>query len=127
MGAAFKSAFFLPTNATEWTAPLEDPFNVETHPINTFFTGRKRSTDEHSNQRMESDVNDNKVNGFDTQLNENFERYEVQADIVDNGTEPNIDETNTFDYNKKPNDLGANNLATVRWTAYKGLAIWAER
>lgn len=125
MGVVFKSSFFLPTNATDFTQPFGDPFDVQSHPINTFFTGRKRSADEHSNQRMERDVNGNTVDGLD--LNEKFERHEVEVDIVDSGTEPSLDETNEFDYNEKPNDSGKTNLATMRWTVYKGLAIWAER
>lgn len=122
-GVVFKSSFFLPMNATDFTEPFEHPFDVETHPIDTFFNGRKRSADAHRYQRFERDINDNTVNGFDTDLNEKFERHEVQVDIVDSGTEPRSDETN-----EKPSDSGdETNLATVRWTAYKGLEIWAER
>lgn len=128
MGVVFKSSFFLPTNATDFIEPFADPFVAQTHPIDTFFNGRKRSADEHSNHRIERDVNDNTVNGFDTDLNEKFERHEVLADIVDSGTEPSPDETNEFDNDEKPSDSAeTTNLATVRWTAYKGLAVWAER
>lgn len=127
MGVVFKSSFFLPMNATDFTEPLGDPFDVESHPINTFFTGSKRSADEHSNRKMERDLNDNTVDGFDADLNEKFEIHDVQADIVDSGTEPSLDETNSFDYNEKPIDSGETNLATMRWTAYKGLSTWAEK
>lgn len=127
MGVVFKSSFFLPMNATDFTQHFGDPFDVETHPINTFFTGSKRSADEHDNQRMERNVNDNTVDAFDNDLNEKFERHEVQADIVDSGTESSSDEIHDFDYNEKSSDSGETNLATVRWTAYKGLSTWAEK
>lgn len=102
MGFVFKSGFILPMNSSDFWAILAEPFNLQTHPITNF---NKRSINE----------NDAIVNGFDSQQNEKFERYQVKAEIVESGTE----EDDNSDFGK--------NVASTRWLLYKGLSEIAER
>lgn len=96
-------------NSSDFWASSADPFDVHPHPITSF---NKRSIDE--NDALS-------VNGFDSQQNEKFERYEVKAEIVDSGTESNTDssEDDGSDLSEK--------IDSTRWLFYKGLAEIAER
>lgn len=107
MGWVFKSQFYLPMNATDFTSFFGDPFDVTPHPISTFFDGRKRS------------VRGSDKEGFDSEQNERYEKHEVDVDVVESDIESNANEENE--------NLEEPNLATVRWTVYKGLAALAEK
>lgn len=94
-------------NASDFWAIVSHPFSPTSHPITVF----ERSINEHDD--------DNTVKGFD---NEKFEKYYVEAEIVENGTEkvePDFDSATESDQ--------SNNLASMRWLVYKGLAEIAEK
>lgn len=104
MGFAFKSNFVLPMNASDFWAVFSDPFDATSHPITVF----QRSIDE-SNESM----------GFDNEQNEKYEKHHVKAEIVESGTESNLDNFDDSDQ--------TNGLASTRWIVYKGLAEIAEK
>lgn len=142
IGYVFKAEFFLPENASNYLNFLADPFDLTTRPL----TGRRRR----SNEKIEAptEVPTNAVDeykGYDKEQNEKFERHQVEAEIVESGTEPTDDGYGDYDQNQmsdeelwfqddhydKSSDPMAlkhpQNLATSRWTVYKGMAALAER
>lgn len=139
IGYVFKAEFFLPENASNFLNILADPFDLTPRPI----TGkrRRRSIGEID---VPTEVPSNGLDeyrGFDSDQNEQFEKHQVQAEIVESGTEPsdNYDDTITSDdevwfqgdqYNRANDPMALKhpqNLATSRWTIYKGMAALAER
>lgn len=122
MGFVFKSSFFLPMNASDFTSFFSDPFDATPHPINTFFNGKKRSIDKSTFYRHERDTK-NFVKSFDAEQNEHVEMHEVEANVIESGAESN-DMPN--DYNDENTDTETN-LSTMRWTVYKALAALAEK
>ncbi|XP_031621776.1 uncharacterized protein LOC116339848 [Contarinia nasturtii] len=105
MGFVFKSGFILPMNATDFWAVFSDPFDVSTHPITTF---NKRSIHEN--------IDDSASTGYDSEQHEQYERHQIEAEVVESGTESNsIDSSDDI-----------NNYASTRWLVYKGLAEIAE-
>lgn len=77
--------------------------------------------------------------GFDSEQNENFEKHQVEAEIIESGTETtnNVNDLSDEDlwfqdepFNRLEDPLrprAPQNLGTSRWTVYKGLAALAER
>lgn len=138
IGYVFKAEFFLPVNASNYLNIIADPFDVSTQPISGFFDRKKRMI-------KESELTENPNNavedfrGYDSEQNEKFEKHQIEAEVVESGTEAFEDknewqndnswfQNNVNDRYKNPLSLKApQNLATSRWTIYKGLAILAER
>lgn len=106
MGFVFKSGFVLPMNATDFWDVLRDPFDVTTHPITTF---DKRSIHDNSDSSV--------ATGYDNEQHEKYERHQIEAEVVESGTESNNVEYSDDD----------NNYASTRWLVYKGLAEIAEK
>lgn len=87
------------------------------------------------------------VVGFDAELNQKYEKYEVEPEVIEAQTdESDQDPDNTGDDENELSDAdywnredhsawqrdplrpkGPQNLATSRWVVYKGLALMAER
>lgn len=104
MGFVFKSGFVLPMNASDFWAVFSEPFSPTSHPITVF----ERSIDENDES-----------NGFDHEQREKYERHHVKAEIVESGTEQNV---NSFDESDQ-----SDTLSSTRWLVYKGLAEIAEK
>lgn len=143
IGYVFKAEFFLPENASNYLNFFADPFDLTTRPI----TGRKRrrrsieEIDAPTEVPMTNSVDE--YHGYDNEQNEKYERHQVEAEIVESGTEPSdddVDDNNQMsdeelwfqdDQYDKSNDPMAlkqpQNLATSRWTVYKGMAALADR
>lgn len=134
----FKAEFFLPENASNYINFFADPFDVTTRPI----TGRKRRrrSIEELEAPTEMPMNTmDEYHGYDNEQHEKYERHQVEAEIVESGTEPPDDDSEMSDeelwfqddlYDKSNDPLALKhpqNLATSRWTVYKGIAALAER
>lgn len=137
----FKAEFFLPENASNYLNILADPFDLTTRPI----TGRRRRRRSIEEIEAPTEKPKNAVDeyhGYDVEQNEKYERHQVEAEIVESGTEPSDDDDDNNqmsdeelwfqdDHYDKSNDPMAlkhpQNLATSRWTVYKGIAALAER
>lgn len=109
IGFAFKSSFILPMNASDFWAIVSQPFNPTSHPITVF-------------ERSINDHDDDELKGFDNEQNEQFEKHYVEAEIVENGTEKV-----ESDFDSVADSDQTNNLASMRWLVYKGLAEIAEK
>lgn len=134
IGYVFKAEFFLPENASNYLNILADPFDLTTRPI----TGkrRRRGIDDTDGP---TEVPSNDYNGYDIEQNEKFEKHQVNAEIIESGTEPSSNENELTDeelwfqddqYNRNIDPMALKhpqNLATSRWTIYKGMAALAER
>lgn len=139
----FKAEFFLPENASNYLNILGDPFDLTTRPL----TGRKRRRRSTEEIEKPTELPTNAVDeyhGYDSEQNEKFERHQVEAEVVESGTEPSDDNYNGDDsqmsdeevwfqddqYHKSNDPMALKhpqNLATSRWTVYKGMAALAER
>lgn len=134
IGYVFKADFYLPDNVTYLTNFIQDQFDVSPHPINTF-KRKRRAVDETAEQSQPlRDVQ----KGFDSNLNERYETYNVDAEVIESGTESDEKmEQNRIDaisgdagdfYEDDPMALKKpQNIKTSRWTLYKGMAFMAER
>lgn len=147
IGYVFKCEYFLPENASNYLNYLADPFDLTTRPISGFFDRKKRMIEEPKPTELPPKLDTVKsAVGFDADLNQKFEKYEVQPEVIESQT----DEEQAPDYNgndenemsdadywnrEEPNawqrdplrPKAPQNLATSRWTVYKGLAALAER
>lgn len=138
IGYVFKAEFFLPENASNFLNILADPFDVTTRPI----TGKRRRRRSIEEIDVPTEVPSNALDeyrGFDSVQNEKFEKHQVQAEMVESGTEPSDNDDDTSDdevwfqgdqYNRANDPMALKhpqNLATSRWTIYKGMAALAER
>lgn len=135
IGYVFKAEFFLPENASNYLNIAADPFDLTTRPI----TGRRRRFIEESKTTEVPENALEEYKGFDNEQNERYEKHQVDAEVVESGTEATNDvdeysdekswfEPEHFDRSKDPTALKRpQNLATTRWTIYKGMAAIAER
>lgn len=138
IGYVFKAEFFLPENASNFLNGLSDPFDPTTRPI----TGAKRRRSIGNSNELTTQVPANVLDeygGFDVEQNERYEKHQIEAEIVESGTETAADlddydeerswfEDDHFDKSNVPFALKApQNLKTTRWTIYKGMATIAER
>lgn len=132
IGYVFKAEFFLPENASDFLNPLAHPFDISAvQPISGFFNRRKRMAELTKPNEMPTDGV-----GFDSEQNEAFEKYAVDAETIESGSEPEqtlADEELWFrdepmDRTRDPlRPMAPQNLATSRWTIYKGFAALAEQ
>lgn len=136
IGYVFKCEFYIPDNVTEYTNFIADPFDVSTHPISSF-NRKRRSFEEPEPTETPEKIGD-VHKGFDSKLNERYESYQVEAEVIDSGTESIEKAEESFYndisvpvdhiYNDDPMALNQRqNTKTSRWTLYKSMAIMAER
>lgn len=136
VGWVQKSEFFLPENATNFLSFLSDPFDLTTRPISGFYVRKKRDElleepKPTENPKMSNDP----TKGYDSIENEKYEKHQVEAEVVESGTE-NMDDFSEADYwNQedsaewlkmvRPNNR--KNLGIARWGIYKSIAVLAQR
>lgn len=129
MGYVFKAEFLLPDNVSNIINVLGDPFDVSTHSITSFDRKRRNSDDEQISEGYK---------GFDSEQNEKYEMHNIEAEIVESGTETTYNSNNGMDdellvpedYEFKDDPMALKvpqNTATSRWTLYKGFSTIAER
>lgn len=138
----FKAEYFLPENASNVLDILSDPFLPTTRPLTG--TGRRRRSNGKivldEEELIETTTDDYYSRGFDELQHQKYEQYSVAAKLVEAGpdespTEPSSEyedygpiaaeddienDAKQFTLNdvkiKQPN-----NLATARFTLYKGM------
>lgn len=105
IGYSLRTLGLFPANVSAYWTAIAEPFELFAEvPI-------------HSKKRRSVDESDG--NGYDDEQNEKYEKHQVEADIVESGTETNQNENNLLDM--------IYNLASSRWLLYKSLAEMAER
>lgn len=148
IGFVLKAEYFLPENASNVLDILSDPFAPTTRPISG--TGRKRRSNDGKAFELEQTTDDyysrnGESRGFDTVQQHKYEKYTVPAVVLESGPNQvteilNNDlengEEHDEEYGPIPmeddieqdarefNDMKIkqpNNLATARFTLYKGL------
>lgn len=148
----FKAEYFLPENASNVLDILSDPFAPTTRPITG--TGRKRRSDNVAPDL--SQVNDDyytigESRGYDKLQQQKFEKYSETAKVVESApnqeaTSIDLDDGEEYDeeYGQIPmeDDIEQdklqytldtlkikqpNNLATARFTVYRGLEQMMSR
>lgn len=146
IGYVFKCEYFLPENASNYLNYLADPFDLTTRPISGFFDRKKRMVEEPKPTEWPPKIDEvDSATGFDAELNQKYEKYEVQPEVIETQTDEPEPDYNSEDENELSDadywnreDHSAwlrdplrpkspQNLATSRWTVYKGLATLAER
>lgn len=139
IGYVFKSQYFLPENASNYLDPIADPFDLTPQPITDYFVRKRRQMEDPLLEEPMSTKAPAAKNssGFDSLLNQKYEKYEVNAVEVESGTDaspieedqqemPDGDNLNEEDETDCPNVL-AQNLANSRWIVYKGIAAHAKK
>lgn len=108
MGVVFKSSFILPMNSSDFFSYFSEPFDVSA-----------KSTSKRS-------IDASLTNGYDEEQNEKYEKYQVEAEVVEQGGN-----SISSDPNSEINDFGHteqdSSAETTRWLVYEGLAQIAER
>lgn len=141
IGYVFKAEYFLPENASNYLSFFNDPFDLTTRPISGFFDRKKRTIELPKPTELPTNSFEvGNTSGYDSEQNEKYEKHEVEAEIVESGTEPHESDDNEMseaDYwnqedraewlNDPSRPRGPQNLATSRWTVYKGFAALAEK
>lgn len=147
IGYVFKAEYFLPENASNYLNFLADPFDLTTRPIGSFFERKKRELTDDSGKVLEEPAPTeapkqlNETSGYDEELHQKYEKYVVKPEVVASGSNPQQkseeigmsdsdywnqeEKTEWFDDPLRPKQ--PQNLATSRWTLYKGIAALAER
>lgn len=172
IGWVFKMEYYLPENASNYLNIIADPFDITPRPIGSHYELNRRSLngpsdvmfdgaspieapaagntlDKHFTQSPNATTN---TSGFDSVLNQKFERYEVPVVEVESGTdvpsstsqaqassyadgvpEWNEAEADTNGDNHKNHNEDTDwmhepqNLDISRWIAYKSIATLASR
>ena len=131
IGYVFKCEYFLPDNASNYLNPLADPFDITPRPITGTFR-KARDLEEQPKPLKES-------SGYDEELQQRFETYEVQPVQVDAGSDAPLLENNLVETDYWKQEDGENwsedperpdrpqNFATSRWSIYKGMAEFARK
>lgn len=133
IGYVFKTNFFLPYNTTQVLDHVADPFEVVPTPISAFDRKRRSNYDESTEIATEIAKNDiEEHRGYDSEHNEGYESHTATAEVVESGTEPNdsSEMNDEMEYDETDDPMAPKtpqNLGTLRWTAYKGMAAMAER
>lgn len=148
IGYVFKCEYFLPENASNYLNYFADPFDLTTRPITGFFVRKKRMLEEPKPTELPppmSPMAEESDSGYDAEQNQKYEKYKVQPELIESKTDqPEFEdgtdeegELSDADYWNREDHAawqrdplrpkGPQNLATSRWTVYKGLAAMAER
>lgn len=146
IGYVFKAEYFLPENASNYLNFLADPFDLTTRPIGSFSKKKRDLTDEsvqlaEEPAPTEAPTTLNKTSGYDAELHQKFEKYVVQPEEIASGTnsqqnaeEDELSDADYWNQESKGDWMDdplrpkqPQNLATSRWTVYKGMAALAER
>lgn len=141
IGWVSKSEFFLPENASNFLSFLSDPFDLTTRPITGFYVRKRR--DEFRSIEVPTPTENPGMLLVDSETNEKIERHEINAEVVESGTEPETeeedddeDEWNEADYwNQEDSAEWIENvhpkkpkkIALARWGIYKNIALLAQR
>lgn len=141
VGWVNKVEYFLPENASNYLNFFNDPFDLTTRPIDGFFRKKRDSLLEEpkptENPSTMLDTADD-TKGFDIDENEKYEKHQVEAEVIESGTEEMdnySDELTEADYwNQEDraewlNDIKPKqpkNLAIARWGIYKSMAVLAQ-
>lgn len=149
MGYVLKSEYFLPPNASRLIVNyLAHPLDLTSMPLNNHRLRREshhleRSDNKYLEQRdgMKSN-NESSSFGYDTVLNQKYEKYVVNAVDVESGSGGAIPYENVHSEidQREQNRKGfgkwtsyperreqTQNFATTRWFLYKGIAALAKR
>lgn len=144
IGYVFKSQYFLPENASNYLDPISDPFDLTPQPITSYFLRKRRQLEDLQASDLpllerpgptEAATSKNS-SGFDSLLNQKYEKYEVNAVEVESGTDvPSIDdqpEMSDGDYLNHEDETEClndppQNLGNSRWIVYKGIATHAKK
>lgn len=101
IGYVFKAEYFLPENRSNYLNFIADPFDLTTRPISGFFERKRRSADQPNEPQQllleeakptEAPDKQN-VSGYDTVLQQKYEKYQVPVVEVDSG--PNTPSSST--------------------------------
>lgn len=139
VGWVQKSEFFLPENASNYLNFLFDPFDLTTRPIDGFFVRKKRgdrSIEDPVPTENPAKIAQDSV-GYDTDEHEKYEKHQVEAEVVESGTEfeAHHEESSDADYwNQEDHAEWMNkfkpkqprNLGMVRWGIYKSMAVLVQ-
>lgn len=136
VGWVNKVEYFLPENASNYLNYFNDPFELSTRPIDGFYPIRKkRDSLLEEPKPTENPYTMHGEKGYDIDENEHFEKHQVEAEVVESGTEDDDDEMTEADYwNQEDgaewfNDIKPKqpkNLAMARWGIYKSIAVLAQ-
>lgn len=136
IGYVFKAEYWLPYNASTYIKILGDPLGPTPMPLSSF--GRKiQKRSPNINTENRNSIETKKMNGYDNVMKQKYEKYETEAvevqQKIDNATvESATKEDNAVMNPLIPSIMDAfhakqpSNLATYRWTLYKGIAMLAE-
>lgn len=176
IGWVLKAEYFLPENASNYLKIIADPFDISTRPIGTYYERKRRGLSaldpsspvlleeakpteapaatnvlgEEARPHSADAVN---ASGFDSELNQKFERYEVPVVEVESGTDAppppppdelygspqwnradGMSEADYWNQEDKAEWLNdplrpkqPQNLDISRWVLYKGIATLAAR
>lgn len=151
IGYVLKAEYFLPENASNYLNFIADPFDLTTRPISNFYVRKRRENDgpEEAGAQLLEEPKPTEAptagnsSGYDSVLNQKYEKYEVPAIEVDSGTDtpPPVvtasDGMSEADYwnqedraewlNDPMRPKQPQNLDMSRWIVYKGIATMAER
>lgn len=141
VGWVQKVEFFLPENATNFLSFFNDPYDLTTRPIDGFYRKKRESLlEEPKPTENPSTMLDNAddTKGYDIDENERFEKHQIEAEVIESGTEETENHENELteaDYwNQEDRAEWLNeikpkqskNLAIVRWGIYKSMAALAQ-
>lgn len=135
IGYVFKCQFFLPSNASQYLNPLNDPFDITTQPITGMNRKKRFLEGPQSTEPPENEISE--YHGFDYEQNEKFERHQIESEVIESGTDAsNTDEViddglwieQETPYSDDPRALKIpKNLGTSRFSLYKGIAAVVDR
>lgn len=139
VGWVSKSEFFLPENASNFLNFLSDPYDLTTRPITGFYVRKRRDEllEETKPTENPARLSLDSERGYDSENDEQFERHNVDANVVENGPDDgDHQDTLEADYwnqeddadwmkNVRPNE--PRNLAMIRFGIYKSMAILSQR
>lgn len=137
VGWVQKSEFFLPENASNYLDFIADPFDLTTRWICCVFRKKRgelleepKPTENPGKLTFESEK------GYDREQNENYEKHQVEADVIESGIDNNEHEMSDADYWNQEDQAPwlrqihpkrPKNLAMTRWAIYKSMAILAQK
>lgn len=129
---------FQPENASNYLNYVADPFDLTTRLNYAFYVRKRRENVDELTEKPNFSKDDLNEDGYDMDQNEKFEKHQVNAEVIESGTEKSdeIQEMTEADYwNQEDNAYWfrkmhpnrPKNLAKSRWEIYKSMALFAER